>query len=83
ETEVRRAAALAQSCDLFLVVGSTLLVQPAALLPDMAHRNGAFLAMVNLSKTPYDTVCDVRIQGKAGEILPQIADQVLAQRDPN
>jgi len=77
EDEVKRATALAQGCDLFLVVGSTLLVHPAALLPDMAHRNGAFLAIVNLSETPYDAVCDVRIQGKAGEVLPQITSQVL------
>ena len=77
EDEVKRATALAQGCDLFLVVGSTLLVHPAALLPDMARRSGAFLAIVNLSETPYDAVCDVRIQGKAGEVLPQITAQVL------
>jgi len=77
ETEVKRATVLAQECDLFLVVGSTLLVQPAALLPDMARRSGAFLAIVNLSETPYDAVCDVRIQGKAGEVLPQITSQIL------
>jgi NAD-dependent deacetylase len=77
ETEMKRATTLSQSCDLFLVVGSTLLVQPAALLPDMARRSGAFLAIVNLSDTPYDTVCDVSIREKAGTALPQIVDQVL------
>lgn len=77
ETEMKQATGLAQSCDLFLVVGSTLLVQPAALLPDMARRNGAFLAIVNLSETPYDAACDARIQGKAGAVLPLIAQQVL------
>ncbi len=77
EAEVKRATGLAQACDLFLVVGSTLLVQPAALLPDMARRSGAFLAIVNLSETPYDTVCDVRIKGKAGEVLPRITRQTL------
>ncbi len=77
EAEVKRATVLAQACDLFLVVGSTLLVQPAALLPDMARRSGAFLAIVNLSETPYDAVCDVLIQGKAGEVLPQITSQIL------
>ena len=74
---MKRATGLAHACDLLLVVGSTLLVQPAALLPDMARRSGAFLAIVNLSETPYDAVCDVRIQGKAGEVLPRIAGQVL------
>ena len=78
ETEMHRATELSQSCDLFLVVGSTLLVQPAALLPDMARHHGAFLAIVNLSDTPYDAVCDVCIREKAGTVLPQIAAQVPA-----
>jgi len=77
ETEMKRATALSQSCDLFLVVGSTLLVQPAALLPDIARRSGAFLAIVNLSDTPYDAVCDICIREKAGDILPRIAEMVL------
>ncbi len=78
EIEMKRATDLAQGCDLFLVVGSTLLVQPAALLPDMARRSGAFLAIVNLSDTPYDAVCDVCIREKAGDVLPRIAGMVLA-----
>ena len=49
--EVEKAAALAQECDFFLVVGSTLLVQPAAHMPFYAKNNGAFLAIVNLSET--------------------------------
>ncbi len=77
EVEVKKATALARQCDFFLVVGSTLLVQPAALLPDMARRSGAFLAIVNLSETPYDAVCDILIKGKAGEVLPQITNRVL------
>jgi NAD-dependent deacetylase len=77
EAEVKKATALARECDLFLVVGSTLLVQPAALLPDIARRSGAFLAIVNLSETPYDAVCDILVQGKAGEVLPSISQQVL------
>ena len=73
---VQRATALSQSCDFFLVVGSTLLVQPAALMPPYAKQNGAFLAIVNLSDTPCDDMSDVVIRGKAGEVLPQIVDEV-------
>ncbi|RTZ96128.1 MAG: sigma factor regulator FecR [Deltaproteobacteria bacterium] len=73
EIEMKRATELARGCDLILVVGSTLLVQPAALLPDIARRSGAFLAIVNLSSTPYDAVCDVCIREKAGDVLPRIA----------
>jgi NAD-dependent deacetylase len=74
--EVRKAVELSQSCDVFMVVGSTLLVQPAALMPDYAKRNGAFLVIVNLSDTPYDSVCDALIHGKAGEILQKILHEV-------
>jgi NAD-dependent deacetylase len=74
--EVRKAVDLSQTCDFFMVVGSTLLVQPAALMPEYAKRNGAFLAIVNLSDTPYDKVCNVLIHGKAGEVLQKILQEV-------
>jgi NAD-dependent deacetylase len=76
EDEVQRAQELSQNCDFFLVVGSTLLVQPAALMPYYAKQGGAFLAIINLSETPYDEVCDVLIRGKAGEVLTQIVHEV-------
>ncbi len=76
EREVQRATELSRTSDFFMVVGSTLLVQPAALMPDYAKRGGAFLAIVNLSETPYDAMCDVLIRGKAGEVLPQVVDAV-------
>lgn len=69
---VQRATALSQTCDFFLVVGSTLLVQPAALMPVYAKQNGAFLAIINLSETPCDDMSEVLMRGKAGEVLPKI-----------
>jgi NAD-dependent deacetylase len=75
-TEVEEAAALSQNCDFFLVVGSTLLVQPAAHMPIYAKNGGAFLAIINLSDTPCDEMCDVLICGKAGEVLEQIVKEV-------
>lgn len=74
--EVEKAAALCQHCSFLMVVGSTLLVQPAALLPSLAKESGAFLAIVNLSETPFDRICDVLIRGRAGEVLPAIIDEV-------
>ncbi len=74
--EVEKAAALSQACDFFLVVGSTLLVQPAAHMPIYAKQNGAFLAIVNLSETPCDDMCDVLIRDKAGEVLQRIVREV-------
>ena len=76
--EVQRAVALSQSSDFFMVVGSTLLVQPAAHMPFYAKQNGAWLAIVNLSETPCDAICDVRVQEAAGTVLPAIAKKVLA-----
>ena len=74
--EVEKAAELSRTCDFFMVVGSTLLVQPAALMPDYAKQSGAFLAIVNLSETPYDGMCDALIRGKAGEMLAEIVVEV-------
>ncbi len=74
--EVEQAVELSLTSDLFLVIGSTLLVHPAASMPQYAKQRGAFLAIVNLSETPYDNVCDVLIRGKAGEVLPQIVEAV-------
>ena len=76
--EVERSTRLSQECDCFIVVGSTLLVHPAALMPRYAKQSGAFLAIVNLSETPCDDMCDVLIQGKAGEVLAKIVKTVAS-----
>ncbi|MBW2095051.1 MAG: NAD-dependent protein deacylase [Deltaproteobacteria bacterium] len=78
EREVEKAIALSRTADSFLVVGSTLLVHPAASMPGYAREAGAFLAIVNLSETPFDTLCKVLIRGKAGEVLPKIVDRLKA-----
>lgn len=69
---VEKAAALSKDCDVFLVVGSTLVVQPAAQLPFYAKNHGAFLVIVNLSETPCDSASDVLIRAKAGTVLQKI-----------
>jgi NAD-dependent deacetylase len=63
-------------CSMMLVIGSTLKVQPAAGLPGMAKQNGAFLAMINLSETPYDHTFDLIIKEKAGLAVQAIVDKV-------
>ena len=74
--EVEKAVRLSRTCDLFLAVGSTLQVQPAAQMPYLAKDNGAFMAIVNLSETPCDAFFDVRIQDKAGYVLPRIVNAI-------
>lgn len=75
--ETKRAARLSSESDVFMVVGSTLLVQPAALMPEYAKNAGAFLVIINLSQTPYDKKCDVFIREKAGTVLKKIIAQVI------
>ncbi|MFO7772720.1 MAG: Sir2 family NAD-dependent protein deacetylase [Dehalococcoidia bacterium] len=65
-----------QSCDLFIVIGSTLVVYPAAHMPTYAIGAGAKLAIVNLTTTPLDHHATVVIQGKAGEIMPRVMERV-------
>lgn len=72
EGAMRRAAEEALKCDLLIVVGSTLEVYPAASLPVAAKRAGSKVMIVNLGKTAMDELADVRLDAKAGEVLPQI-----------
>jgi NAD-dependent deacetylase len=76
EDDLHRATELSKKCNFFLVVGSTLVVTPASLMPQYALENGAFLAIVNLSDTPYDHRSHVLIRGKAGEALSQLLARV-------
>jgi NAD-dependent deacetylase len=74
--EVEKAVALSRGSDFFMVIGSTLLVQPAAHMPIYAKDNGAFLAILNLSETPCDQMCDVLIREKAGKVMGEIVQAV-------
>jgi len=58
---MHRAEAAASKCDLFLVLGSSLKVHPAAALPLVAKTNGAALAIVNREPTDMDVRADVVI----------------------
>jgi NAD-dependent deacetylase len=66
------AGTAAHECDLFLAVGSSLTVRPAAGLCDVAVAAGASLVVVNAQPTPYDDVADVVLRGPIGEILPAL-----------
>ncbi len=72
DTELIQARELALSCDLFLVVGSSLKVNPAATLPRLALKNDVPLIIINLQPTPLDDYAEIVINEKAGVVLPQI-----------
>jgi NAD-dependent deacetylase len=76
--EVRRAEREALACDLMLVVGSSLVVYPAAGVPRRALDAGARLAIVNATGTPLDDRAHVVVRGRAGEILPAAVRAALA-----
>jgi NAD-dependent deacetylase len=69
---MRRAGAASRECDLFLVLGSPLLVHPAAALPMVAKSNGAALAIVNREPTDMDDRADVVIHAEIGAVLREI-----------
>ena len=66
------AFSAAQMCDLFLAVGSSLTVQPAAQLCAVAKQAGAKLVIVNADPTPYDSIADAVVAGRIGEVLPTL-----------
>jgi NAD-dependent deacetylase len=77
EEALRRAFAVARATDLMLVVGSSLVVQPAARLPEIAVAGGARLAIVNNEPTPLDSLADVVVRSSAGPVLTALADGLL------
>lgn len=69
EREMRRAEQLSLDCDLFLAVGSSLVVWPAAGFPLMAKRNGARLAIINREATEFDEIADLVVREDIGTVL--------------
>ncbi|HXL37961.1 MAG TPA: Sir2 family NAD-dependent protein deacetylase [Ktedonobacteraceae bacterium] len=70
--ELSRARELALACDLFLVVGSSLKVNPAAILPRIALKNDVPLIIINLQPTNLDDYAEIVINEKAGVVLPPL-----------
>jgi NAD-dependent deacetylase len=75
-----RAAEAAQAADLFLAIGSTLTVEPAASLCAVAVRGGAPLLIVNRDPTPYDHVATAIIRKPISAAVPAIVDLLIAQQ---
>jgi NAD-dependent deacetylase len=68
-TAMQRAEQLACDCDLFLAIGSSLVVWPAAGFPLMAKRNGAALIIVNREPTEFDDIADLVVRHDIGDVL--------------
>ncbi|MFB6178350.1 MAG: NAD-dependent deacetylase [Halorientalis sp.] len=71
-----RSQAAAQRTDLFLAVGSSLTVEPAASLPRIAAKGGAMLVIANLESTPLSGRAGYDLRADVTDVLPQIRDEL-------
>jgi NAD-dependent deacetylase len=69
----------ARNCDFFIVIGSTLVVYPAAYMPMYAVESGARLAIINLSSTPIDSKASALIAAGAGEAMDRIIENIKSR----
>lgn len=76
EKEMAEANRRAHACDLMLTLGSSLVVYPAAYLPQHARQAGARLIIINMTATPLDHLADVVLCAKTGEVLQRIVKEV-------
>ncbi len=70
--ELETASSAASSCDIFFSIGTSAVVYPAASLIPMASSQGAAIVEINLELTPISTLADYFLQGKSGQILPNL-----------
>jgi NAD-dependent deacetylase len=73
---MRRAQAWSEKADVFIVLGSSLQVQPAASFPVIAKRAGALLAIVNRDPTPMDEIADFVHHGAIGEFFRRLQTSI-------
>jgi NAD-dependent deacetylase len=73
------AVAIAKGCEIFIAVGTSLQVQPAASLAGMAAQHGARLVIVNADPTPYDDLADEVVREPIGTALPALLDGIVQE----
>jgi NAD-dependent deacetylase len=74
DSAMRRAEELTRACDLFLAIGTSLVVWPAAGFPLMAKRNGARLIIINREPTDFDDIADLVVRHDIGTVLEPFVD---------
>ena len=70
QSVLRKAEEASTSCEVFLAVGSSLVVHPAAGLPLLAKRAGSKLIIINRTETPLDEMADLVVNDEIGKVLP-------------
>jgi NAD-dependent SIR2 family protein deacetylase len=76
EKDLRRSFEHARKSDLLIVVGSSLVVTPAADMPREALMAGGKLVIMNQGETPYDAHAHLRFHEKIGEVLPRVVKRL-------
>jgi NAD-dependent deacetylase len=79
ESSLQRANDASARADLFLVIGSSLQVQPAATLPLVAKRCGAKLIIINREETPLDRIADIVVHRPIGAIFSTLYPQIVSE----
>ena len=74
EDKMRQATMYAGECDLCIVLGSSLVVYPAASIPVHASQNGAKLIIINRDETPLDSGADIVVHESVSEVLGQMVE---------
>ena len=69
---INKAFTASEEADIFLSIGTSAIVYPAASLPEIAKSNGAFLIEINLEPTPLTPKADLFLEGLSGKILPEL-----------
>jgi len=73
---LERAYRAAEEADLFFIIGTSAVVQPAASLAGVAKDAGAMVVEINLESTPVTSMVDLSLKGPSGVILPELLKMI-------
>jgi NAD-dependent deacetylase len=75
-SDLERAQRAAETCEVFLAIGTSLVVSPVSYLPAIALQSGALLVIVNAEETPFDSQADAIFRQPIGTVVPPLVDLV-------
>jgi NAD-dependent deacetylase len=75
--DLERAFGAANDCELFLAIGTSLVVSPINHMAELALRAGARTAILTASETPFDRACDFKLDESLERLLPELRDRIL------
>jgi NAD-dependent deacetylase len=74
--DLERSQYCAARADVFLALGTSLVVYPAAALPEIAARAGARIVIMNAEETPFDPIADAVLRDQLGAVLPTLVELI-------